>query len=154
MRSKGNNSSSFSLIKKLIDLKCKPQAYVDSRSGDKIESSLLDIIHKENIPLFTNAHVEGCDGKKQVEEISVRDSEGIITKLKSKMLCISGGFNPDVHLFTQSKGVLTWDDQYLTFKPSKSFQNTIVIGSAGGLFQYSKLVNDISTLALHQATNN
>ena len=62
-----NNSSSFSLIKKLIDLKCKPQAYVDSRSGDKIESSLLDIIHKENIPLFTNAHVEGCDGKKQVE---------------------------------------------------------------------------------------
>jgi len=49
------------------------------------------------------------------------------------MLCISGGFNPDVHLFTQSKGVLTWDDQYLTFKPSKSFQNTIVIGSAGGL---------------------
>tara|TARA_B110000977_G_scaffold33478_1_gene44617 strand:+ start:162 stop:3140 length:2979 start_codon:yes stop_codon:yes gene_type:complete len=140
-----NNSSSFSLIKKLIDLKCKPQAYVDSRSGDKIESSLLDIIHKENIPLFTNAHVEGCDGKKQVEEISIRDSEGIITKLKSKMLCISGGFNPDVHLFTQSKGVLTWDDQYLTFKPSKSFQNTIVIGSAGGLFQYSKLVNDIDS---------
>ncbi|MDB4233591.1 2Fe-2S iron-sulfur cluster-binding protein [Alphaproteobacteria bacterium] len=140
-----NNSSCLSLIKKLIDLNCKPQAYVDSRSGDKIEPELLKIIHKKNIPLFTNAHIEGCDGKKQVQEISVRDAEGIITKLKSKMLCVSGGFNPDVHLFTQSKGVLSWDDEYLTFKPDKSFQNTIVLGSNAGIFQYSKIVNDINT---------
>ena len=140
-----NNSSSYSLVKKLIDLDCKPQAYIDSRSGDKIEHDLLKIIHKENIPLFTDAHIEGCDGKKQVQEISVRDSEGIITKLKSKMLCVSGGYNPDVHLFTQSKGVLSWDDEYLTFKPSKSFQNTIVIGSASGMFQYSKLANEINS---------
>ena len=27
------------------------------------------------------------------------------------MLCPSGGFNPDIHLFTQSKGLVKWDDK-------------------------------------------
>ncbi|MAV82155.1 MAG: sarcosine oxidase subunit alpha [Pelagibacteraceae bacterium] len=138
-----NNSSTLSLLKTLVDLSCKPQAYIDSRPGNKLEKDLLNVIHENNIPLFTNAKIEGCQGKKKIEEVSVRDSKGNITKIKTNKLCISGGLNPDVHLFTQSKGVLIWDDQYLTFKPDTPFQNTIVIGSAGGIFNYGDLGKDI-----------
>ena len=59
------------------------------------------------------------------------------------MLCVSGGLNPDVHLFTQSKGLLKWDNNILTFKPDKIFQNTIVLGSASGNFDYKKTVDEI-----------
>ena len=40
------------------------------------------------------------------------------------MLCVSGGLNPDVHLFTQSKGKLKYRDFDGSFIPEESFQNT------------------------------
>ena len=60
------------------------------------------------------------------------------------MLCVSGGFNPDIHLFTQSKGLIKWDESLLTFKPDKPFQNTITLGSVSGNFSYEKLVDEIN----------
>ena len=44
-----------------------------------------------------------------------------ITKIKTSMLCVSGCLNPDIHLFTQSKGLVKWDDKILTFKPLQCF---------------------------------
>ena len=59
------------------------------------------------------------------------------------MLCVSGGFNPDIHLFTQSKGLLKWDENLLTFKPDRIFQNTITLGSVSGNFDFKKLLNEV-----------
>ena len=60
------------------------------------------------------------------------------------MLCVSGGFNPDIHLFTQSKGLIKWDESLLTFRPDKPFQNTITLGSVSGNFSYQKTINEIN----------
>ena len=59
------------------------------------------------------------------------------------MLCVSGGFNPDIHLFTQSKGLLKWDKDHLTFKPDRIFQKTITLGSVSGNFSYEKLLVEV-----------
>ena len=59
------------------------------------------------------------------------------------MLCVSGGFNPDIHLFTQSKGLLKWDETLLTFKPDRIFQKTITLGSVSGNFSYEKLLVEV-----------
>ena len=56
----------------------------------------------------------------------------------SSMLCVSGGINPDIHLFTQSKGLVKWDEKLLTFKPDTPFQNTITLGSVSGNYDYEK----------------
>ena len=58
--------------------------------------------------------------------------------MKSSMLCVSGGINPDIHLFTQSKGLVKWDEKLLTFKPDTPFQNTITLGSVSGNYDYEK----------------
>ncbi len=60
------------------------------------------------------------------------------------MLCVSGGFNPDIHLFTQSKGLLKWDKDLLTFKPDKIFQNTITLGSVSGNFSYENVLKEVN----------
>jgi len=99
-------------------------------------------LKNNNIPTYINSEVEGCDGKNTVEEVSIR-SNGEIIKIKTSMLCVSGGINPDVNLFTQSKGLIKWDEKYLTFKPHNSFQNTITLGSAGGNFNYQKINEEI-----------
>ena len=67
-----------------------------------------------------------------------------LLKIKTSMLCVSGGFNPDIHLFTQSKGLIKWDDSFLTFRPDKPFQSTITLGSVSGNFSYKKTVDEIN----------
>ncbi len=85
-----------------------------------------------------------CDGKNGIQKVSVRVKKNEIIKIKTSMLCVSGGFNPDIHLFTQSKGLIKWDDSLLTFKPYKPFQNTMTLGSVSGNFSYEKLVDEIN----------
>ena len=138
-----NNSSTFSLLKSLTDIGHVPKAYVDSRDKNQIEKETKELLIKFDIPLFSKSEVEGCDGKNEIKTVSIRIKKNEIIKLKTSMLCVSGGLNPDVHLFTQSKGLLKWDNNILTFKPDKIFQNTIVLGSASGNFDYEKTVDEI-----------
>ena len=148
-----NNSTTASLLKSLIDLGHKPAAYVDSRNKDKIGRKLLNYLEKNNIPFYINAEVEGCDGNKKIKTISIKKSNKII-KVKSSMLCISGGINPDIHLFTQSKGLVKWDDKLVTFKPDVSFQNTITLGSVSGNYNYEKTVEEINNKLSFLKTKN
>ena len=139
-----NNSNSLSLIKKLISIGHKPRAYVDSRSGEEIETELFDTIHRNDIPIYTNSLITAAHGKKHIEKVLIENNSGAISEIKTDYLCISGGINPDVHLFTQSKGILDWDEQHLTYKPYKSFQSTITIGSASGQFDFSKIDTELN----------
>ena len=139
-----NNSSTFSLLKSLVDLGCKPKAYIDARDESSIEKETKNILEKNKIPFYFGSEVEGCDGNKKLETISIRNKEKKIEKVSGSMLCISGGLNPDVHLFTQSKGLIKWDEKYLTFKPETAFQNTITLGSANGNFNFKRVIEEIN----------
>ena len=57
------------------------------------------------------------------------------------MLCVSGGINPDIHLFTQSKGLVKWMKK-LTFA-GKSFQKTITLGSVSGNFIFKNIIDEV-----------
>ncbi len=48
-----NNSSTFSLVKSLVDLGHKPKAYVDARGQKKIEKETLELLTKNDIPLYS-----------------------------------------------------------------------------------------------------
>ena len=139
-----NNSSTYSLIKSLIDLGFKPKAYVDVRDLKKIEKEIVSLINDNNIPFYPKAEIEGCEGKNQIQNIFIRIKKNKTIKIKTSMLCVSGGLNPDIHLFTQSKGLVKWDDKILTFKPEKSFQNTITLGSVSGNYEFEKLAKEIN----------
>ena len=67
-----NNSSTFSLLKLLIDRNSMPKAYVDVRDVKKIERETLDLLEAHNIPFYPKSEVEGCDGNSEIKNISVR----------------------------------------------------------------------------------
>ena len=138
-----NNSSTFSLLKSLIDLGHKPKAYVDARDRKKIGKETLDLLTKYGVPFYPKSEIEGCEGTREVKRVLIRIKKNQIIKIKTSMLCVSGGFNPDIHLFTQSKGLLKWDKNLLTFKPDRIFQNTITLGSVSGNFDYEKLLSEV-----------
>ena len=137
-----NNSSTFSLVKSLINLNCTPCAYIDSRKKKDIEDEVQNYLKKNNIPFFPGSEVEGCDGNKKVEKIFIRQG-GSISSISASMLCTSGGFNPDIHLFTQSKGLVKWDEKIISFKPDTTFQNTITLGSVSGNYKFKEICNEI-----------
>ena len=110
-----NNSTTISLLKSLIILGHKPAAYIDARDEKEIEKELLNYLEKNDIPFYKNAEVEGCDGNKKIQSISIRNNKNKIIKINSSMLCVSGGVNPDIHLFTQSKGLVKWDEKIISF---------------------------------------
>jgi sarcosine oxidase subunit alpha len=139
-----NNSNSESLVFSLIKKGFKPKAYIDSRSGENIEPDLFDLIRKNDIPLYTNSQIKGAYGNKKLQKILVEDSSGGVNEIKTDFLCLSGGINPDVHLFTQSKGLLDWDEKDLTYKPAQAFQPTITLGSASGQFDFNDINKEIN----------
>ena len=149
-----NNSTTVTLLKSLVDLGHKPAAYVDARDKNKIGKKLLTYLKKNNIPFYVNAEIEGCDGSKKVETISIRKNKSSIIKVNSSMLCVSGGINPDIHLFTQSKGLVKWDDKLTTFKPDVPFQNTITLGSVSGNFNYDKTNFEVNSKLSFLKANN
>ncbi len=148
-----NNSSSISLIKSLLNLNCKPLVYIDSRKEDEIEDETKELLKNNEIIFYPHSEVEGCEGNKKVEKINIR-SEGSIKTIKASMLCVSGGYNPDIHLFTQSKGLVKWDEKILSFKPDTPFQNTITLGSVSGNYKFKEINNEINTKLSFLTTNN
>ena len=137
-----NNSSTLSLAKSLIQLKCKPTAYVDSRDEKNIEKEIKTFLKDNEIPFYPESEVEGCDGNKKVETINIRQKNKIIL-VKASMLCPSGGYNPDIHLFTQSKGLVRWDEKIISFKPDTAFQETITLGSVSGNYDFQLINKEI-----------
>ena len=137
-----NNSSTISLAKSLIKHKCKPAAYIDSRNEKDIEEEIKSFLKLNDIPFYPESEVEGCDGNKKVEKINIRKDNKIIS-IKASMLCPSGGYNPDIHLFTQSKGLVKWDENIISFKPDTVFQKTLTLGSVSGNYNFQMINKEI-----------
>ena len=132
------------MVKSLINLDCKPSAYIDSRKKEDIENETKEYLIKNNIPFYPESEVEGCEGNKKVEKVFIRNSTNEILSINSSMLCPSGGLNPDIHLFTQSKGLVKWDEKIISFKPDTAFQNTITLGSVSGNYKFKNLCEEIN----------
>ncbi len=137
-----NNSSTISLVKSMVNLNCKPSAYIDSRKSNDIDDEIKNFLKNNDILFYPESEVEGCDGNKKVEKVNIRTKDSTIS-INTKMLCPSGGFNPDIHLFTQSKGLVKWDEKIISFKPDTVFQNTITLGSVSGNYDFNKICKEI-----------
>jgi sarcosine oxidase subunit alpha len=60
---------------------------------------------------------------------------GTAREIACDLLCVSGGWNPTVHLFSQSRGKLRYDAARGCFLPGQSIQAERSAGAANGSFQ-------------------
>jgi sarcosine oxidase subunit alpha len=67
---------------------------------------------------------------------------GDIEALPCDLLLVSGGWNPAVHLFSQSRGRLRYDEQHGAFLPDGHLDRFAVAGSAAGVFTLSGCLAD------------
>ena len=74
------------------------------------------------------------------------DNDSVIgnkTKINCDLLCVSGGYTPSVHLFTQSGGKLKFREEDQVFLPNVSRSKQISIGSCNGDFNLNEIIKNL-----------
>ena len=110
-------------------------------SGEAIEAA-----RHAGIEVVTRATVVGTRGRLGVREVSiatlVNGKHGPARRLACDALLMSGGHTPSVHLFSQSRGKVHWDEGRQIFIPGASAEAETSAGGCRGLEGYAAVLDD------------
>jgi len=90
------------------------EAIVDVRAGQAIVDTSGD---EEGLRSVVIRSLTGGDSTREID---------------CDLLCVSGGFNPTLHLFSQAQGRLRYDEGLACFVPDAALPNVDVVGAAAG----------------------
>ena len=134
-----NNSSAYSVAHDMKASGIDIAGIVDSR--EHIEEDLQYLVN--NITIFKQHTIIKVHGHKRVSAVSIQpQTGGQIQKLPCDLLCVSGGWNPAVHLHSQSRGTLKYDNNLAAFIPDKHTQPGYCAGGARGEFSLGRVLVD------------
>jgi len=142
-----NNDSAYRAAIDLAQGGVNVAAIVDLRAAP--ESALIDEARRRNIEVLSGHGITGTKGRKRVTAVSVmrlNDSgdgvSGAARQIECDLVLHSGGWNPTVHLFSQSGGKLRFDDGIAAFVPDRSVQKGRSAGAANGSFALADCLSE------------
>jgi sarcosine oxidase, subunit alpha len=90
---------------------------------------------ERGIPIRNGSALIGTSGTSRVSGVTVqRRGEEATVELDCDLLLVSGGWNPAVHLHSQSRGTLRYSAEIGAFVPDRSARGVRSIGAAAGVF--------------------
>ncbi|MEN0000680.1 MAG: sarcosine oxidase subunit alpha family protein, partial [Pseudomonadota bacterium] len=115
-------------------------AIVDIR--DEVSAALVDKARELGIDVRTGSTVTVAGGKLRVSSMSVErlDGSGSTQVIPVDSIIMSSGWTPSVHLFSQSRGKLRFDDAKRVFVPDVYTQNCASIGACNGAASLSETI--------------
>lgn len=134
-----NNASAYEVAADMSGAGIEIAAVVDSRTGQITNEALAQA---PGTDVLRGAQVTRAHGYKRVSGVTVRSSDGGERRISCDLLVISGGWSPAVHLFSQSRGTLSFDPQKGYFKPDTPAQATVCIGAADGKLTLAEALLD------------
>lgn len=129
------NDSAYVSAFDLHDAGVAISAIVDAR--EQVSQDLLADAAIRDITVYTGATVSGTLGEERVTHAVVAGRN-----VPCDVLLVSGGWNPAVHLFSQARGKLRYDDALGAFVPGEPLDDVSVAGSAAGVFNLPGCVRD------------
>ena len=143
-----NNDSAYEAIEPMLDTGTNVVAVVDARDGGP-GADALAIVQRFGIELIAGSVVMRAIGRTGVDGVEVRplspDGGAVgddYRRIPCDLVCVSGGWNPTVHLFSQSQGRLRFDAERAAFVPGESVQRERSAGAARGLLRLSECLTD------------
>jgi len=141
-----NNDTAYAAAADLAAAGVDVEAIVDLREAPA--GPLVDRARAAGIEILAGHTIVATEGRHRVHTVQAMrlDAEG--TGLAGRdarvMACdhllVSGGWNPTVHLFSQSRGKLLWDEGRATFKPGPSFQAERSAGASAGAQGFAEAI--------------
>ena len=130
-----NNDSAYAAALALHDAGVEVAAIVDPRSGMALEGALPHAAREAGLPIIAKAVVVGALGHMRVAAVEVAPLAGGATqRIDCDLVAMSGGWNPAVHLYSQSRGKLRYDETLATFVPDSSPASIAPAGAANGSY--------------------
>lgn len=127
-----NNDSAYATADALLEAGGTVVAVVDSRK--ELSHAVRKFVSDRNLRLLSGGMVIGTAGARGVRRVRVRPATGRTLDFEVDLVAMSGGFDPTIHLFSQSGGKLEWNDMQAHFRPNGSVQHESSVGACAGLF--------------------
>jgi sarcosine oxidase subunit alpha len=126
-------------------------AIVDVRAaaGGELPKAARDA----GLPVHEGMTVTGTRGNLRVSEILIaqavdgRVMSGTAQRIRCDALLMCGGFTPSVHLHSQTRGRLVWDEALQAYLPGESHERVRSAGACHGLGSLSASLADGATAA-------
>jgi sarcosine oxidase subunit alpha len=113
----------------------------------QLPSGLPDAVRAAGIEVLAGATVLGTEGNLRVKAISLGEIYGAgqvrrTRRIECDAVLMSGGFTPSVHLFSQSRGKLAWDESIQAFIPDRSAERERSVGACRGISDLAQALED------------
>jgi sarcosine oxidase subunit alpha len=128
-----NNDRAYATAFSLQRAGIEVAAIVDPRGGAALDGALPLAARDNVIPIVARSVVTGAHGKLHVTAVDVAPlAGGAVSRIECDLVALSGGWNPAVHLFSQARGKLRYDEALATFVPDHGPAAMTVAGAANG----------------------
>ncbi|OSQ36731.1 sarcosine oxidase subunit alpha [Thalassospira mesophila] len=128
----------------LADAGTKIQAIVDTRAEPAVE--LVAGAKSRSIRILSGYSATGTQGRLRIKSVRINPvingKVGAPETLECDCLLMSGGWTPSLHLFSHTKGALTWDADMQTFLPDRKTEDCEIAGAGRGLWGIAAALND------------
>jgi sarcosine oxidase, subunit alpha len=112
----------------------------------EVTGDLPEAARRAGIAVLPRSTVLGTSGNLRVRSISLGEVDGSGARATQRLSCdtvlMSGGFNPSVHLFSQSRGKLSWNEALQAFVPSVSAERERSAGACRGVMDLAQALTD------------
>ncbi len=134
-----NNDSGYESAFAVQDTGAAIVAIVDSRTDP---GSIADLAQSRSIRVIAGSAPLAATGGRSVKALSITGVSGCATqeRLRCDAILTAGGWNPAVHLHSQSGGSLAFDQALQAFLPDGAAQNTASVGAAAGIFDLASAI--------------
>ena len=124
-----NNSSAYEVAADMRSVGIEVAAIVDARAAIPADAAAL----VPGVEILAAHVVAATDGRRSLTGVHVRARVGgALRRIRCDLLALSGGWNPVVHLFSQSRGTLRFDAGLSAFVADHAQQPCECAGAADG----------------------
>ena len=130
---------------------------VDNR--EDIPSDLSDRCNKVKIKIYPSHSIINTHGYQKVKKVEIQKVDqdnneltGSLREIECDLVLMSGGWNPSVQLFSQSRGKLQYHSKLNSFIPKDLIKNQKVVGCNNGDFNLLEVLKNSYQAGLDFAT--
>ena len=138
-----NNDSAYATALALRRAGTTVVAVVDARAEHALTGTLPRSVAALGVPIVTAAAIAGALGRRRVAAVDIVPlSGGTARRAECDLVCVSGGWTPAVHLFSQARGRLRYDEGLAAFVPDDDALPVIATGAANGKVEFAAALED------------
>jgi sarcosine oxidase subunit alpha len=126
-----SNDDAYRTVVDLHHAQVRVAAVIDTRAMPGADAVRCAAVR--DIPVYAGSSIVGTKGWHALRSITIAcQGETRTTGIACDLLCVSGGWTPTLHLFSQSGGKLSYDERLGSFVPGDAMQRVRVVGAALG----------------------